>query len=76
VTVSALGANRTFAVSDTREHVISEYGRAIAFFHFEGSDEGDENHGAGSAEYIDDGTVEIEFSLFYGDAVVLLARKT
>jgi len=56
--------------------VISEYGRAIAFFHFEGSDEGDENHGAGSAEYIDDGTVEIEFSLFYGDAVVLLARKT
>ena len=52
-----------------------EYGRAIVFFRWAGSDEGDEVAGSGSAELADDGTLEINLSFDYGDDTVLTARR-
>jgi len=52
-----------------------EYGRGSIGFTFEGSDEGDEIRGDGSAELMDDGSIEIEFYFHRGDEAVLKARR-
>jgi hypothetical protein len=50
-----------------------EYGRTIVFFTWEGFDEMDDERGTGSAELLDDGTIEIEFAYHLGDEAILKA---
>jgi hypothetical protein len=52
-----------------------EYARTVVFFTFEGSDEGDEISGSGSAELTEDGTLEIELSFHNSDDAVLKAKR-
>ena len=52
-----------------------EYSQTVVFFTFEGSDEGDEVNGSGSAELLDDGTLEIEIAFHLGDEAVLRAKR-
>ncbi len=52
-----------------------EYGRTIVFFTWEGSDEMDEVRGTGSAELLDNGSLEIEFAYHLGDEAVLKAKR-
>ena len=52
-----------------------EYGRESVGFDWEGSDEGDEVRGDGTAELLDDGSIEIEFAFHNGDEAVLKAKR-
>jgi hypothetical protein len=52
-----------------------EYSQTIVFFTFNGFDEGDEVSGAGSAELLEDGTLEIEIAFHLGDEAVLRAKR-
>jgi hypothetical protein len=52
-----------------------EYSRTSVGFNWEGSDEMDEVSGDGSAELLDDGTLEIEFTYRNGDEAVLKAKR-
>lgn len=47
----------------------------MVFFTWAGFDEMDEVTGSGSAELLDDGTVEIEFAYHPGDEAVLKAQR-
>jgi hypothetical protein len=51
-----------------------EYSRTVVFFTWNGSDEGDEVKGTGSAELNDDGTIEIEIAYHLGDEAILKAE--
>ena len=50
-----------------------EYSRRSIGFTWEGFDEMDEVRGEGSAELLDDGSIEIEFAYYNGDEAVLKA---
>jgi hypothetical protein len=52
-----------------------EYSRASVGFTWEGFDEMDEVSGNGSAELLDDGSIEIEFAYHNGDEAVLKAER-
>ena len=52
-----------------------EYSRCSIGFTWEGFDEMDEVHGEGSAELLDDGSIEIEFAYHNGDDAVLKAKR-
>lgn len=52
-----------------------EHGRSIVFFTWTGFDEMDEVSGSGSAELLDDGTLEMEFTYHLGDEAVLKAER-
>ena len=52
-----------------------EYGRTMVYFSWAGFDEMDEVHGSGSAELLDDGTLEIEFAYQHGDEATLKAER-
>lgn len=52
-----------------------EYARSFVFFTWAGSDEMDDVSGSGSAELLDDGTLEIEFVYHLGDEAVLKAKR-
>src|SRR5215208_2488757 len=52
-----------------------DYARSVVFFTFEGSDEGDEVSGSGSAELGEDDTLEIELSFHNGDDAVFKAKR-
>jgi hypothetical protein len=52
-----------------------EYSRASVGFTWEGFDEMDEVSGDGSAELLDDGSIEIEFAYHNGDEAVLKAKR-
>jgi hypothetical protein len=52
-----------------------EYSQEIVFFSFEGCDEMDEVRGTGSAEHLDDTSIEIEFNFHLGDEAVLKAVR-
>jgi hypothetical protein len=52
-----------------------EYSRSSIGFTWEGFDEMDEVSGDGSAELLDDGTIEIEFAYRSGDEAVLKAKR-
>src|SRR5690606_23813916 len=52
-----------------------EYGRSIVFFTWAGSDEMDEVSGSGSAELLENGSLEIEFAYHLGDEAVLIAQR-
>ena len=51
-----------------------EYSRSSVGFTWEGFDEMDQVSGDGSAELLDDGTIEIEFAYHNGDEAVLKAK--
>jgi hypothetical protein len=52
-----------------------EYSPTMIFFTWAGFDEMDEVNGSGSAELLDDGTLEIEFAYHLGDEAVLKAKR-
>ncbi len=52
-----------------------EYSRTMVFFTWGGFDEMDEVTGSGSAELLEDGTLEIEFNYHLGDEAVLKAER-
>ncbi len=52
-----------------------EYSRSTVFFTWAGFDEMDEVSGSGSAELLDDGSLEIEFAYHLGDEAVLKAKR-
>ena len=52
-----------------------DYARTVVFFTFEGSAEGDEVSGSGSAELTDNGALEIELSFHNGDDAILKATR-
>ncbi|WP_022728869.1 hypothetical protein [Fodinicurvata sediminis] len=52
-----------------------QYGKSIVFFHWAGFDEGDEVWGDGSAELLDDGSLEIELNRVDGDEAILTAVR-
>lgn len=52
-----------------------EYSRASVRFTWKGFDEMDEVSGDGSAELLDDGSIEIEFAYHNGDEAVLKAKR-
>ena len=51
------------------------YGRSDVSFDWEGFDEMDEVRGSGSAELLDDGSLEIEFDYHHGDDAILKAER-
>jgi hypothetical protein len=51
------------------------YGRSDVSFDWEGCDEMDEVRGSGSAELLDDGSLEIEFDFHRGDDAILKAVR-
>ena len=51
------------------------YSRTMVFFTFEGCDEDNEVTGSGSAELLEDGTLELEISFHRGDDAVLRAER-
>ena len=52
-----------------------EYARDSIGFHWAGCEEGDEVEGEGTAELLDDSTIEIEFAYDNGDEAVLKAKR-
>jgi hypothetical protein len=52
-----------------------EYSRSTVFFSWAGFDEMDEVSGSGSAELLEDGTIDIEFAYHLGDQAVLKAER-
>ncbi len=52
-----------------------EYSRSIVFFTWQGFDEMDEVNGSGSADLLDDGSLEIEFAYHLGDEAILKAVR-
>jgi hypothetical protein len=53
-----------------------EFSPSTVFFTWAGFDEMDEVSSAGSAELLDDGSIEIEFAYHLGDEAVLKARRS
>lgn len=51
-----------------------EYSKTIVFFRWNGSGDGDEVSGDGSAELQDDGTTEIEIGFDNSDDAILIGR--
>ncbi len=52
-----------------------EYSRSMVFFTWAGFDEMDEVSGSGSAELLDDGSLEIAFAYHLGDEAILKAVR-
>jgi hypothetical protein len=52
-----------------------EYSPSMVFFTWAGFDEMDEVSGSGSAELLDDGSIEIEFAYHLGDEAMLKASR-
>jgi hypothetical protein len=52
-----------------------EYSRSSIGFTWQGFDEMDEVSGDGSAELLDDGTIQIDFAYHNGDEAVLKAKR-
>ena len=53
-----------------------EYARYSIGFRWAGSDEGDQVEGDGTAELLEDDTIEIEFADHNGDQATLKAKRT
>jgi hypothetical protein len=62
-----------FGALDACLHIA--YGRTSIDFTWNGSDEGDQVSGEGSAELLDEGSIEIEFAYHNGDEAVLKAKR-
>jgi len=73
LTITAQGAEIAFGAMEAGLEV--EYARDSIGFRWAGCDEGDEVQGDGTAELLDDGTIEIEFAYDSGDEAVLKAKR-
>ena len=73
LTVTAQGGEIAFGAMEAGLDV--EYARNSIGFRWAGCDEGDEVRGEGTAELLDDGTIEIEFGYDNGDEAVLKAKR-
>ena len=73
LTITAQGGEIAFGAMKASLEL--EYARDSIGFHWAGFDEGDEVYGEGTAELLDDGTIEIEFSYHNGDEAVLKAKR-
>ena len=73
LTVTAQGGEIAFGAMEDGLDV--EYARDSIGFRWAGCDEGDEVRGEGTAELLDDGTIEIEFAYDNGDEAVLKAKR-
>ena len=73
LTITAQGGEIAFGAPEAGHEV--EYARDSIGFHWVGCDEGDEVDGKGTAELLDDGTIEIEFAYHYGDEAALKAKR-
>ncbi len=51
------------------------YGRSDVSFDWGGFDEMNEVRGSGSAELLEDGSLEVEFAYHYGDEAILKAER-
>ena len=71
--VTAQGGEIAFGAMEAGLDV--EYARNSIGFRWAGCDEGDEVRGEGTAELLDDGTIEIEFAYDNGDEAVLKAKR-
>ena len=73
LTITAQGGEIAFAALEAGLEV--EYARDAIGFRWAGCDEGDEVEGEGTAELLDDGSIEIEFASDTGDEAVLKAKR-
>ena len=73
LTITAQGGEIAFGALEAGLEV--EYTRDSIGFRWNGFDEGDEVDGEGTAELLDDGTIEIEFAYHNGDEAVLKAKR-
>jgi hypothetical protein len=72
LTITAQGGEVAFGALQAGLEV--EYARDSIGFRWAGSDEGDQVEGEGTAELLEDGTIEIEFAYDNGDEAVLKAK--
>ena len=73
LTITAQGGEIAFGALEAGLEV--EYARDSIGFHWAGCEEGDQVDGEGTAELLDDGTLEIEFEYRNGDEAVLKAKR-
>lgn len=73
LTLTAEGGEIAFGALEANLDV--GYARNSIDFRWAGSDEGDQVEGEGSAELLEDGTIEIEFAYDNGDAAVFKAKR-
>jgi hypothetical protein len=74
ITISA-GGHGEIAFGAMEAGLEIAYGRTSIDFTWIGFDEGDDVSGEGSAELLDDGSIEIEFAYRNGDEAVLKAKR-
>ena len=74
ITIGAEGSGE-IAVGAMEAGLEIAYGRTSIDFTWIGFDEGDDISGEGSAELLDDGSIEIEFAYRNGDEAVLKAKR-
>jgi hypothetical protein len=72
LTITAQGGEIAFGALEAGLEV--EYARDSIGFRWAGCDEGDEVQGEGTAELLEDGTIDIEFAYDNGDEAVLKAK--
>mgnify|MGYP006267265037 CR=1 FL=1 len=72
LTITARGGEIAFGALQAGLDI--EYSRSSIGFTWRGFDEMDEVSGDGSAELLDDGTIQIEFAYHNGDEAVLKAK--
>lgn len=73
LTITARGGEITFGALEAGLEV--EYARDSIGFRWFGREEGDQVEGEGTAELLDEGTIEIEFAYHNGDDAILKARR-
>jgi hypothetical protein len=73
LTITAQGGEIAFGALEAGLEV--EYARDSIGFRSAGCDEGDQLEGEGTAELLDDGTIEIEFAYRNNDEAVLKAKR-
>src|SRR5579863_3082767 len=73
LTITAQGGEIAFGALEAGLEV--EYARDSIGFRWAGCEEGDEVEGEGTAELLEDGTIEIEFAYDNGDEAVLKAKR-
>jgi hypothetical protein len=73
LTITAQGGEIAFGALEAGLEV--EYARDSIGFRWAGCEEGDQVEGEGTAELLDDGTIEIEFASHNGDEAVLKAKR-
>ncbi len=73
LTITTQGGEIAFGALEAGLEV--EYARDSIGFRWAGCDEGDEVQDEGTAELLDDGTIEIEFAYHNGDEAVLKAKR-